>query len=271
MPYNNDLKRLPDPYHKSGVGFVSSAINGVATGTIHKLNGGGIITNQYQGGFWEIDISFPETVRGELDTVIPFLESLEGTFTSFYVQLPQYRYPKTGPWDVSTPTLTAQNEITLVSSKVVSISNWSTRGGDLSVGDMLKFSNMNKIYQITDAYLDGDTKYLELSSAIKYPSLIPVAYLEPNDILFKVNLANNKTPKPTLSPNGIYSSFSISVRENTLGEYDTVPFPGYLGPYSDYLVDPSDPGTIPLWFDEGTGVILCNVYIQRCREKIPCL
>ena len=220
MAYDSNIRRLPDPYYNNGVGFVSASVRGVSTGTSHPLNGGGVVSAKFSGAYWEIDISYPSTIQAELDTVLPFLESVEGVFNSFYVMLPQYRYPKTGAWDVSTAALRAEGAITLVNDKTISISSWSTRGGDLSVGDMIKFTNTAKIYKITAKSYDSgsDTVTFELNTSIKFPSLLSVAGLEPNELMFKVRMKDNKTPSPALQPNGIYSGFSISLRENPVDE-----------------------------------------------------
>lgn len=216
MAYNESIKRLPDPFHNNGLGFLSGSAKGVSKGTSHALNGGSTVSALYQGGYWEIDISYPETLQHELDTVLPFLESLEGSFSTFYIMLPQHRHPKTGPWNTSSDYLIAKGDIIRTGRKTMKIGNWSARGGDLSVGDMIKFTNMGKIYKITDASYNSSTdeKTIEINTDLKYPSLLDVAGFEPNDILFQVSLKDNNTPGPTLQPNGIYSGFSVSMREN---------------------------------------------------------
>jgi hypothetical protein len=129
--------------------------------------------------------------------------------------LPQHRYPFTGPWDESTAIKRAQGSIELVSPKKIRISAWATRGGDLVVGDMVKFTNSSKVYRVTfrDDNPDGSIT-LELNTPIKYPSLLAVAGFEVNELMFKVIIKGNSTPKPRLQPNGIYSGFSLSLREN---------------------------------------------------------
>jgi len=220
MSYDPNLKRLPDPFYNNGLGFISAGAKGIYPGTQHALNSGSVVSVQYSGSYWEIDLSFPETLADEAIPTLAFLEGLNGSFTPFYVMLPQYRYPRTGAWDVSSAALRAEGDIELVTPRKIKITSWSTRGGDLSLGDMIKFTNMSKIYRITDRVYNSseDSIELELSSDIKYPSLLAVAGLEPNDILFRVRLKNNKTPGPVLGNNGIYSGFSISLREDILDE-----------------------------------------------------
>lgn len=220
MSYDPNIKRLPDPYYNNGVGFVSAGAKGIYPGTQHNLNGGGVVSVQYSGSYWEIDITYPETIPAEIIPTMAFIEGLSGSFTPFYIMLPQHRYPATGAWDVSTAALRAEGAITLLTPRKIRIESWSTRGGDLSLGDMIKFTNMSKIYKITDRVYNGvdDSIELELSSDIKFPSLLSVAGLEPNDIKFRVRLKSGKTPGPVLGANGIYSGFSLSMREDVLDE-----------------------------------------------------
>jgi hypothetical protein len=220
MAYDQNIRRLPDPYYQNGIGFASASIKPVPTGTSHPLNGGGTVSVAFAGGYWEIDISYPDTLQHELDTVLPFLDSLEGSFNPFYILLPQYRYPKTGPWDTSTSAKIAEGDIELVSAKSIRITSWSTRGGDLSPGDMFKFTNSGKVYRITskDYNSSNDTVTFELNTLIKYPSLVATAGFEVNDLLFRVELKGNTTPSPRLQANGIYSGFSLSMRETTANE-----------------------------------------------------
>lgn len=220
MAYDQNIKRLPDPFYNNGLGFTSASIRHIPTGTSHSLNGGGTVSVAFAGSYWEIDISYPDTLQHELDSVIPFFDSLEGSFNAFYILLPQYRYPKTGAWDESTSTKVASGAISLVSAKKITIPSWSTRGGDLSVGDMFKFSNSSKVYRITDRVYDSgnDSITLEFNTLIKYPSLVSTSSIEVNDLMFRVEIKGTSAPAPRLQPNGIYAGFSVSMRESVLDE-----------------------------------------------------
>lgn len=220
MSYDANIQRLPDPFYNNGVGFISAGVKGVYTGTQHPLNGGGVVSVEYSGSYWEIDISYPETLQQELTNTLAFLEGLSGSFTPFYILMPQHRYPATGIWNTSTAAKRAQGEIVLVNPNTIKIGGWSNRGGDLNPGDMIKFSEMSKIYKITskEHNTTTDEVVFRLSSNIKYPSKLALSGLEPNDIKFKVRLKGNKSPAPILRANGIYSSFSLSMREDVTDE-----------------------------------------------------
>lgn len=214
MAYEN-LTRLPDPTTTpAGPGFMSVSLTDNSTGLLHALNTGGTVGVQYHGNFWTINISYQELTQSEGDPFLAVLSSLAGGFRNFYVQIPLYTNPKTGVWDTSTSAKIALGEISLgASDREVVISSWATRGGNLSAGDMLKFTNSNKIYRVVKTTLASGTMTLELHCPLLEKSKVATAGLEPNDIKFRVrmeqgNLANSFTNR------GLYEGFSISLREN---------------------------------------------------------
>lgn len=218
MAYEN-LPRLPDPTTvPAGPGFVSLNMTDNIPGLVHQLNNGGVVSVQFNGAFWSFQIGYHELTPQEGLLFFPFLNSVAGGFRDFYVQIPLYINPRTGVWDVSTATKIAQGAIEKVpgSDNKVSISNWATRGGDLSVGDMLKFTNSNKIYQIVDTSLVSGTKTLTLNCSIVEPSKIQTAGLEPNDIKFRVRTVEGSTFTTQFTSRGLYEPFTLNVRENII-------------------------------------------------------
>lgn len=216
MAYEN-IPRLPDPTTvPAGPGFVSLNMTDNRPGLVHQLNNGGVVSVQFNGAYWTFQIGYHELTPQEGLLFFPFLNSVSGGFKDFYVQIPLYINPRTGAWDVSTTTLSATGAITLVEDNKVSISNWSTRGGDLSVGDMIKFTNSNKIYQIQDTSLISNTKTLTLNCAVIEPSKISTAGLEPNDIKFRVRTPEGSTFSTQFTSRGLYEPFTLNLRENIL-------------------------------------------------------
>lgn len=211
------LGRLPDPVtNPAGPGFVTQQLVDNTPGMQHPLNNGGSVGIIFAGQYWEINIGYPQLTPSEMSALMPFLYSLRGGFTNFYIQLPTYVNPQTGAWTTSTDALVAKNSITLVNPNTISIPSWSLRGGDVSVGDMLKFSNMPKIYMVTETSLDlGDVKTITLNADVAWDYLIPTASLEMNDIKFKVRL-KGAAPSPSLTADGLYEAFSLSLRENAI-------------------------------------------------------
>ena len=205
--------RLPDPYYGGGVGFSSASLRSAYKGTQQPLQGGGTIATIYPGSYWEIDISYPDTLQHELNSVLPFLVGLQGPHTVFQVLLPQYRFPKTGPWDLNSPTKRCEGAIQVVGENKIRVNNWSSRGGDLSIGDMLKFSSLSTVYAVVGREEQSNSVTITLHTNIKYPDKLLGSGLEPNEPLFQVCLKEGSNIQPRLQPSGIYSGFSISLRE----------------------------------------------------------
>jgi hypothetical protein len=210
------LGRLPDPTtNPAGPGFVSQQILDNTPGMMHNLNHGGSVSVKFSGSYWTIDIGYPQLTISQANTIIPFIYSLQGGFTNFYVQLPTMANPQTGAW-VSNG-IVAGNVSMGTNSNQLSIANWSTRGtgNELNPGDMLKLTNHNKIYMITNTSLTADIMTLTLNCDVLDPTQVAVASIQPNDIKFRVR-QKGAAPGFSLTPEGLYNAFSLSLRENFL-------------------------------------------------------
>lgn len=216
MAYDLTLPRMPDPYTTpAGPGFLSISMTDNSPGTIHELNTGGSIGVKFNGNFWTMSISLPELFPEEAEIIYPFLSAVSGGFDNFYVQLPQFRNPKTGSWSTGTNTLIAKGSISIgPRANTIIIPSWNTRGGNLSVGDMIKFDNSNKIYQVRQISVASNIATIVLNCPILQPNLIPAAGLEPNDIKFRVRMTSQLSV--TLSSKGLYESVTVNLRENIL-------------------------------------------------------
>jgi hypothetical protein len=196
MAYDNNLTRLPDPTtNPQGPGFVSVSLTNNSPGVSHRLNTGGSIGVQFSGDYWSISIGYPELTIAQGDILLPYLYSVSGGFRNFYVAIPGKTIPKTGAWNVSSAALRAEGAITLTSPRELTIPSWSTRGGDLSAGDAIKFTNSNKIYLITSTTLVSNTKKIFLNSDVLEPSKMPAAGFQPNNILFRVKMEGVISPE----------------------------------------------------------------------------
>jgi hypothetical protein len=216
MSYDNTLSRLPDPStDPQGPGFLSAYLMDNSPGTIHRLNTGATLGVKYAGNYWTINISWPELFPEEAENLFPFLYSVSGGFEQFYVQLPQHAYPKTGAWDTSTNNFVAKGNISIgPTADTIIIPQWSTRGGDLSPLDTIKFDNSNKVYMVRSRKVESDVATIRLNCDILEPQLIPSAGLQPNDILFKVRMTG--TIAPVLTARGLYESIQVTLEENIL-------------------------------------------------------
>lgn len=218
MAYEN-IPRLPDPTTvPAGPGFVSLNMTDNRPGLVHQLNNGGVVSVQFNGAYWTFQIGYHELTPQEGLLFFPFLNSVSGGFKDFYVQIPLYINPRTGVWDTSSATKIAEGGISMVTGadNKVSISNWPTRGGNLSVGDMIKFTNSNKIYQIHETSLVSNTMTLTLNCSVIEPSKISTAGLEPNDIKFRVRTLEGSTFSTQFTSRGLYEPFTLNLRENIL-------------------------------------------------------
>lgn len=213
MAYDSTLKILPDPTTvPEGPGFISQQVIQVDPGMVHPLNTGGTIAIRYQGAYWTININYPELTYIQGASILPFLTSLGGPFSNFYISLPTITIPQAGRWD-SDNDFSGDLSVKSTNDKVLVIDGGSTVNGEFTIGDMIKLSNSHKIYQVLDKGTSGEDIELELSSSIIDPNTLISATIEPNDIKFRVRLAGQFTP-PTLTANGLYDPFSLQLREN---------------------------------------------------------
>jgi hypothetical protein len=213
--------RMPDPNTTpAGPGFISLAVVPVDPGMIHPLNSGSTVSVRYPGGsYWSIEIAFPELDIAEARSIQPFLYSLQGAFTNFYISLPTYTDPFTGAWDISTPTRQAYQKLrTNSESNSFDIIDWasvSSTGNYITAGDVLKIDNSHKIYYVTSVYLESDVLTVMLNCDVINPINLASSKLQMNDILFKVR-STGAIPALKLGNNGLYAPFSLSLRENIL-------------------------------------------------------
>lgn len=211
------LPELPTPNTiPAGPGFVSMTLTDNAPGMIHPLNSGGTIAVKISGNYWTVVIAYPQLTIAEGNTIIPFLYSLQGPFTNFYAQLPIYINPTAGAW----AAVPAAAEVSMgAAANQVVITNWAANilasGSTLGAGDMLKFTNTNKIYMVVATSLVGDSMTITLNTEVSDTAAMAAATIEPNDIKFRVRL-NGEGPAFALTADGLYAPFSLTLRENVL-------------------------------------------------------
>lgn len=213
MAYDT-LGRLPDPSFGGGPGWVSQQIIDNTPGMIHNLNSGASVSVKFSGNYWTISLSYPQLTIAEMNTILPFLYSLQGAFTNFYVQSPLYVNPAAGAW-AAVPLANTVGQGT--TSNEVDITGWaaaiSAAGSTLVVGDMIKFTDIKKIYLITGTSLNTDVMTLTLNADLT--TAISTSTLEPNDIKFRVRI-DGATPAFSINADGLYEGFTLKLRENTL-------------------------------------------------------
>ena len=216
MSYDSNTFRLPDPnIDPQAPGFVSVGLSNVSPGTRSRLNTGGSISVSAGGDYWTFDISYPEMTVEEEGIISPILYGSLGMQDPIYVQLPQYINPKTGAWSLATSVQRAQGEISLgPKENQIIVPSWSSRGGDLSPGDMLKFTNSHKIYMVRSIAISSDTATISLHCPIVEREKIPTAGLYPNNIQFRVDLVQMSPLE--LTSRGVYEMVNLTFEENIL-------------------------------------------------------
>jgi len=204
----------PDTLPKVGPGFSTQALTQNTPGMTHELNDGSSIGVEFNGSFWTINISYPEFTEEEALPLEAFFNTIRGAFKSFYVSLPRRTFPSAGLWANNI----LQLSVSETDDSILHISNWGAQAsrGTISINDCLKINTGNKIYVVSDVTLDGDVLKVQLSSPIVNKATVPVSALlaeENNNIKFKVRLTSGM-PVFTLTSEGVYNGFSISMREN---------------------------------------------------------
>lgn len=209
------MARLPDPTtNPKGPGFTQASLTPNYPGMHQTLNSASVVSVQVGGTYWEISVNYPDMTPEEIKPLHLFLLGLQGAFTPFEIQLPQHANPAGGA--LTSPQL---GILQASSGDTVVIHNWDNVGGDLVAGDMIKFSNGNKIYTIlSTSYVAGGVEFgvmtLKLNFSL-YKSVSSVDKMEPNNILFRVKI-KGETPSIILGNNGLYRGFTLSVRESLL-------------------------------------------------------
>ena len=217
MAYDSSLYRLPDPnVDPNAPGFTMAGYRDVSVGTKNRLNTGSSISVSFKGNYWEISIAYPELDEAEARYLAPKLSYISNGFKPIYLQLPQFIHPAAGEWDESSSTLIAQGSISLKAgtSDTLSVPYWSTRGGNLTAGDMIKFTNSSKIYQVVDIAVDGsDIASIVLNCDVIEPEKLPTCGFELNDLKFRVKLKEG-VPMMNLTSRLVYDSTNLMFEED---------------------------------------------------------
>lgn len=218
MAYDSTIYRLPDPnIDPEAPGFVSVGMRDVSPGTKNKLNSGGTVSVSFSGNYWELGIGYPQLDIEQANYIQPILNYISNGFRPIFVQLPQHTQPKSGAWDESTTFKICEGAIGLEAGTLntLRITQWAARGGDLSVGDMVKFTNSYKIYQVLSKSVVSDVAIIALHCDLVEPDKLPTAGLELNDLKFKVRLKDG-APSLRLSNTGYYEAVSLNFEEDIL-------------------------------------------------------
>ncbi len=205
------LTELPTPYTSpDGPGFVTQALTDNTPGMVHPLNSGDTVSVKFKGSYWTINIGYPQLTIAEGNKIIPFLYSLQGAFTNFYVSLPNSLYPAAGEFAAGANTQMGDsiNKVEVLG-----------RTSGLTAGDFIKFTGINKVYFISHVETTVTSMILTLNCDITDTSAVNAGEVEEmseaQPLKFRVRI-KGKTPTLSLNADGLYEAFSIELRENTL-------------------------------------------------------
>ena len=216
MSYNTNTYRLPDPsINPQAPGFSVVGLKDESPGVRSRLNNGGAISIDFAGNYWIFELGYTEMLPEKFNMIYPFISYAHSKKDPIYIQLPQYVHPKSGEWSVSSSIMRAEGDISIGdTANEIIVTDWDSRGGDLDTGDMLRFTNSEKVYQVVMKDVsEGDAKIL-LHCPVIEKDKIETAGLYPNDIKFRVDVT--EVSDSELSSRGVYEPFSLTCEENIL-------------------------------------------------------
>jgi hypothetical protein len=206
------LELMPDPSTTpKGPGYVKLGLEDKAPGMTNPLNDGSVISIAFKGNYWEITLDYPRLTPEEAATLKAHVGKVRGTFGNFYVKLPGHGgHTGTHTSVEGQGTLLAGD--TAYQIKLTN-ANYNALPITYSIGDKLKLTNSNKIYEVVDVTSDATYTFITLNSEVLTAGgSIAAAGLEPYDIRFRVKYS--KKPTFSLSNDGLYGAFSVVLREN---------------------------------------------------------
>ena len=163
--------------------------------------------------FFTFKLKSPKMTRTEVDADFSFIAAQDGQFGSFTIVPPVISSTKgTASGTITVQNVTSESPVMSLAagSKNVGVSGGS---GTLKKGDLIEFSNHDKVYMLTeDANLDGST----VDQLSFYPPLTTALTgggqtITYNSVPFKVYL-NSDTATFSTSTDGLHQ-YEISVNE----------------------------------------------------------
>lgn len=168
--------------------------------------------------FWTMTLKSPPMSRADFMADYSFIVAQEGQFNAFTIVPPTLgstRGTMTGTVTVSDATSTTPLLDPSAGSKTVGITDdGSTASGTLKKGDLIKFSNHDKVYMLTeDLELNGDSAVKQMSF---FPELRETVTSSTtvtfNDVPLTVFLTTD-TAKFTQRTDGLYT-YELSLKED---------------------------------------------------------
>ena len=170
---------------------------------------------QINSQFFSFKLVSPPLTRAEYMPIMAFIMKQGGKFDSFTVVPPSISSTRgTASGTTTVADIISSDFSTAATSSTVPITNDGTSSGTLKTGDLIKFSNHDKVYMLTDdVNLDGSTIvglpiFPTLRTAVS--SSTTVQY---NNVPFKVFLTSDVQQFSVGNQN--LFTYEINVREDT--------------------------------------------------------
>lgn len=144
--------------------FNNVILTSVFPGIKQELDTGSVQRTNFPGHYFTAQCTYPALKKTTLKPIIAFLNAMQGGLTSFLVSLPGYENVEGAVYKLSQDnpsidkTLSVSTSYATTTTTVVFTStignstyyNSSTEGDFFKVGDMIQFSNHDKLYTIVE-------------------------------------------------------------------------------------------------------------------------
>ena len=144
--------------------FNNVVLTSVFPGIKQELDAGSVQRTNFPGHYFTAQCTYPALKKTTLKPVIGFLNAMQGGLTSFLVSLPGYENVEGAVYKLSldhpsiNKNLAISGTLTTTTTTITYTStignstyyNSSTEGDFFKVGDMIQFSNHDKLYTITE-------------------------------------------------------------------------------------------------------------------------
>lgn len=165
------------------------------------------IVRKAGGQYWMLTLSYPPLKRDEFSPVLAAVVKAQGRYQTFTVIPPNLATPQGTQTSDTTVSAT-----TAVGNTFIPISG-AGASATFKAGDVLKFSNHNKVYMITDDVIaDGSgNATLEIIPPLIEEVVITTTTVKHSDVPFTVSLSNDVQEIQT-NVSGFYS-YELDVEE----------------------------------------------------------
>ena len=206
-----DNIRLPDPFThpNEAPGFLSAPLTDNEPIIQDELPGGKVKQVKSAQQYWSTVITYPDLYDLEYRLVASAVFNAKRLDALINIVLPQYtNYRVFG--DLATLSIPSRQQ-----GNSLVIQGFKNMEGLPYVGDLFKLSTHPKAYKITSVTVTdaGDTVTLGL-----YPNLVITTNgaekPELNGVVLQMALVNRSSFKENINPDGMYTGFSIALRES---------------------------------------------------------